>query len=175
MKKMRVLFGLVSSIGLLSVVGCGGGGSGSSWNGPLDAAGFPAVAGTYSFTTDTVSYTCTDGESGQLNPQAFNVDVQESANALMITRPLEILPPNATLIGSTGLTGLVETDGSFTLTETAQFEITGIPGQVTANYSVTGQFTPNGGAGDYQFTADILADGITCTYTTTFTSDKLNS
>jgi hypothetical protein len=161
---------------IVSLSSCGGGSgsSGSSWDSSLNASGFPAVAGKYSFNTDKVTYTCSDGSSGTSGPIAQNATVDESANVLTIRNANEVGPtPGVTFLEKTVATGNIQHDAAFIVTRTARAQFADVSGVVTLNYVLTGQFSKSGWAGDYQLRANFPSHGVFCDYSTSFSGDKI--
>jgi hypothetical protein len=157
---------------LINLMACSGGGSSSA---PANSSSFPDVAGRYSFNTDTLDFSCSDGAVGTNPAIALNFDVTQSANVITLKNTNAGSGiPGVTVIDSTGLTGNVQTNSSFIITEIATANIDGISGTVNLNYNQTGSFSSNGWSGTYTYTASSATIG-SCTFTTSFTGSKIST
>lgn len=185
MRKSGLFCMFVSALVIsLCLSACGGGGGGgdasapaSSWTGPVNASGFPDVAGKYALNTSTVSYTCTNGSSGTIAPLALNLDVTQNVNQLSISNPAataSMLGSGFTLTSTTGTTGNVERNGHYILNQTLIGTLSSFSGTFTINYNLTGYFSMTGWSGNYQYIIYNDYDRITCTYTTPFTGDYVS-
>jgi hypothetical protein len=157
----------------MNLMACGGGSSSSST--PTNSSSFPDVAGRYSFNTDTLDFSCSDGAIG-INPAiALNFDVTQNANVITlksINAGSGI--PGITVIESTGLAGNVQTNSSFIITEIVTANIDGISGTVSLNYNLAGSFSSNGWSGIYTYIVSSAPIG-TCTFTTLFNGSKITT
>ncbi len=167
-------------------VGCGGGGGGgggaipwipetpsSSWDGPVNEAGYPDVAGKYSFNTDEISFTGTNGEEGVIPPLALSFQLSQTVNQLLAINSAASTIPGFEVIDSNDLTGNIDKSGDFIMNQITVAEMDSILGTSTIHYSITGNFTPTGWDGDYVYTVFNDYYNVTWTYTTTFTGDYL--
>jgi len=155
--------------------GGGGNGSGNSTNTiPLNAAGFPNVAGNYSFNTKDVSYSCTDGSSGTNTPIALNFTVSQTDNTLTLTQTGSTgTIPGFTVTSITAAAGNVQKNAQFIINQSATATSTLIPGTLSVTYNTTGTFTTTGWSGTYKYSLYSAAYNATCNFTTTFTGDKI--
>ena len=147
--------------------GCDSGGGGDD-----GGAGLGNVSGTYSFTTDTITWTGSDGSSGTIAALAFNLRVTQRGNTITFTQGDRNATAGLTVIEESVGTGIIETDGAFIGTSTALAQIAGIPGNLTVTYNLDGQFTSSGWSGDYSYIVFAQDLWLTLTYTTTFRGDK---
>lgn len=175
MKKI-VLYYLIAG---LFIIGCGGGGGDSSsqsstWGGKVNGAGYPDVAGNYSFITDTISYTCNNGESGKSAPVALNFAITQTDNRLVAKglSPVEI--PGVTIIQSNDMAGNIEKTGSFIMNRMIIMTINTMPGTNTISFNLNGQFTTSGWGGDYTFVQFNNYYNLTCNSRTTFKGDYVS-
>lgn len=164
----------------LLITACGSSGGGGSseestptWDGPVNSDGYPEVAGTYPFTTKSISMSCSDGSSDTFSAIAFNVTVTQSANKVSLESDATITP-GLTIIETTGTTGNIETSGTFIATQTSTVTIDGVIGNITLSYNISGTFTTSGWAGNYKYTAFFQSYSLSCTYTTTYSGNKLS-
>ena len=174
MKKTTLVGIVAAAVGFVAISGCNSDNS-TSWDGPLNADGFPQVAGNYSLTTSDIVYNCSDGSVGQLVGTTFDVAVQESGSTLTMTDTEEVLPLNASIVSQAAATGDIGGDASFALTKVLPVEVSGETELVPVTYDITGTFTTSGASGDYNFTAEDPNSGVTCIYTATFSADLLGS
>ena len=148
--------------------GCDGGGGGGGGDG---GSGLGNVSGTYSFSTDTFDWTSTDGSSGSTPAVAFNAQVTQDGNTIVLISDSPDTP-GFVIIDESEMTGLIESDGSFIANSTLIGEMAGIPGRIDIRYTLEGQFTDSGWAGDYTYVASVLDEGVSFTYVTRFRGDK---
>ncbi len=170
---------VVSLMVAVGLVACGGGGGDSSssptqqWNGPVDGSGYPVVAGTYAFTTGTVTMKCSDNSTGTGPALSMNVIVSQSQNAITLTQANPIVPAGLTITSQTPMAGTVDTSGNFVMNESLVATLNGVPGDINVSYNVTGTFSPTNWTGVYIYTAYFTAYNGSCTYATTFSGNKL--
>lgn len=176
MRKAAVLFLL------LALIACGGGGGGSdpqaagpTWTGPVNAAGYPDVAGAYSFNVAAGNAVCTDGASQSEPPLAMNLDVSQTDNQILLKNSSpSSLTAGTTILQKDNLAGNVDLHGSFTVNQHISATFTGTPGNNSINYTTTGIFNPTGWSGTYQFTLYNDYYKQSCTYTAAFQGDKIS-
>ena len=179
---MKKLFVVLAAIFLLAVVACSGGGGGSnhtsSWD-SLTPGGYPDVKGTYSFTTEDITYTCSDGRTGTVNKVDYYMNVSQSESTVnankLVPNGGSDLPAGITIIDATPLSGVIQKNGEFVLNQTVTAQIEGISGNVTYQYVYDGKFTPTGWSGDYSYTAFSPGEGYTCDNETIFYGDKVSA
>jgi len=168
--------GLLVVLLLVSCGGGGGGGGGSSspsWNGPVNAAGFPDVDGKYSFNTGNISYTCTDGTKGTVSAVALNFEISQNANQLLFYNPAASLIPGITIIESNNLTGNIEKTGYFIANQRVVAIINPLLGTNTINYNLSGYFNLTGWNGNYEYVGYNDYYNVSCTNNSTFTGDYI--
>ena len=139
---------------------------------PLNSDGFPHVAGKYSFSTSTIKMTCTDGGVGSVPAVSFNVDVSQTGNELNLSGGSSAVP-GATVVEQGDWFGLIGKTGSFTLNRALIVDYDALVGLSDLTYTVSGQFTKTGWAGNYEISAYMRNYLVTCNYKTTFTGEKL--
>jgi len=169
MKKVQLSVFILS---ILSLIGCGGGGGHHS---PTFTT--PDVSGLYSFKTGNVNGQCSDGSSGTNPPIELTLAVLQSGDNLTLTNQTYQLNPGDslggfTIVSSTIPEGNIQSNGSFRITSQTTVLIDGISGESIINYFLEGNFSNTGWNGDYKY---IVHTSIgSCTFTTTFTGDKLS-
>lgn len=143
---------------------------------PLEtnSAGFPQVAGRYSFNTGDFIFACTDGATG-INPAvALTIDiVQNDSEIESINTGTSAVTPGITIISASRSIGNVDQNGSLLLNQTATAEIDGIFGTVLITYHVEGRFSSRGWIGIYRFSVAELSR--TCNFESLFSGDKVSS
>lgn len=169
---MNILRTILVALLVIVSTSCGGGGGGSSWDGALNDAGFPAVAGTYSFSTDDIPGKCSDGSSANDIPIVKNFVVSQTANAITLQGSGQDVP-GWTILEQTNLVGNVEHNGSFAASKLLEATVDGLSGIVRISYYLTGEFSPTGWAGDLKYTLTVSSLAGSCDYSTTFTGDKI--
>lgn len=162
---------------LAALTACGGGGSDQQPPAALsskpDSAGYPDVAGSYSFNTGTISYACTGGNTGTKPPLAMSLSITQLENQLYGAGSSEQLDPSFTIVSLSEATGTVEKTGQFIMNQTLVATMTDIPGTNTVDYEQTGNFSNSGWAGKYKYTVANDYLKAFCTYSTTFKGDGI--
>jgi len=180
---IKKLFTVFIALFFMALASCNsGGGDGDSHSDTtptgmsLTPGGYPDVVGTYSFTTEKISYTCTDGSSGTGNEVANNTEISQSENIITGKNPSGSsgVTPGVHIIESTGLTGNIQKNGDVVLNNYATATVDGVSGNVTLQYHIDGKFTATGWSGNYDMTTFFQSAGVTCTSMTTFSGDKLS-
>lgn len=143
----------------------------------LNGSGYPNVSGEYSFLTGKIKGDCTDGASVSFPPISFNLTISQSVNKITFvdSDTSEFGTPGWTFIEKTPLTGNVQKDKSFVATSQGIAVIDGVEGKVTVSYNLNGKFSPDGFSGNYTYSVFAQYYKTTCTYTTTFSGDKITS
>ena len=140
--------------------------------GNVNPAGYPVVAGNYSFKTDEIFFTCSKGNSGTIPPLVTYFAIAQTDNQLFgnFSEP----PAGFTFIDYSYMTGNIEKTGKFTMNQNVTATIDSIPGSNAITYNISGNFHFSEWAGDYSY--DVFNDysNDTCTYTTTFTGDYVS-
>jgi hypothetical protein len=172
----------LTAIGIITLLlaACGGGGvsndvapSGGGGGSPEPGeSGFPDVAGRYSFNTNQIGVSCSDGSSTSNPPIALNFDILQEVNVITMFNTNTDGVPGITFIESTDASGNVQMDSSFIITQNALATISGISGTVNVAYNITGSFSGDGWSGNYVYTASSTSLG-SCTFTTNFTGTKI--
>lgn len=167
-KSIKLLCGIV----VIGMFGCGGGGSGgSSFNGPINSAGFPQVAGRYSLNTESANADCGDDGSAEIAPIAANYVITQVDNQLVQNGTGSTQIPGATILENQPATGNVEKDGSFVTTARVTAQLTNVSGVVVYTFIFDGQFLNDGWVGDVNIT--FSTSNATCRATTPFNGDKI--
>jgi len=146
------------------------------WEGDFNDSGFPIVSGTYSFTTQTIHGSCSDGSSGDDEPVSFNIIVTQYQNNITLTQPAS----NSTSVGITILEaspmqGTIDKDCSFIANQSMTATLDGFEGNVSLNYHISGTFTTSGWSGNYSFSLYLHYYNATCNYSTIFSGSKISS
>jgi len=165
---------VIGSIALLSMglAGCGGSSS-SSGGGDGGDPVFPNVAGLYSFDTNEISFTCTDGTQDAIPPISVNLVVTQDGNRILLENPDFIGVPGAVVLDENPFTGNVQENSRFNVTSIAVIDFGAPIGRANANYNVNGRFTDRGWNGDYRLTQSFLEVNQVCDYQTTFSGTRL--
>ena len=82
-----------------------------SWGGSMNSSGYPEVSGTYLFITDQVTYTCSDGGTGNIPPFSYELQiVQTQGNMIEAVRsdPDPPLPDGFTVFSASDLEGTIQ-------------------------------------------------------------------
>lgn len=150
---------------LLFLTACGGGGSATKITvQKLD------VNGKYSFTTSSISYTCSDSSSGKIDPLSFNLTAITTGNTIVLSGDGGTTT-GITIDEADPLSGTVESDNTFVTNANVTGSITGV-GKVLIHYHLSGTFTETGWSGDYNYTATGVDTVFTCEYKSTFSGTK---
>lgn len=154
---------------------CGGGGGGGATSSATDSSDYPSIAGRYSFNTDQINMSCSDGSSDIIPALALNFELTQDVNvvALLNANALSGIP-GITFIESTDLTGNVQANSSFIINQISTAYIDGISGAAYLNYNLTGSFYGNGWSGSYTYSISSAESG-SCTFTTVFTGSKITA
>lgn len=172
MRKAIIVFSL------LALIACGGGGGSdppaASWTGPVNAAGYPDVAGPYSFNVAAGKTICSDGSSQSQSPLAMNFVVSQTNNQILLknTVPLNI-PVGWTILQKDDFGGNVDLLGNFIANQHISATDASTPGTNSLTYTATGLFTQNGWSGTYQLTLYNAFYKQSCTATAAFQGDAL--
>jgi len=168
----RLLF---LSIFIFLLQGCSS--SGGNTDPVKNSNGFADVAGTYSFITKEIDFTCTDNSSGTIPALSLTSLITQTDNEITIA------PPSGTDTSLSGLsqivagdnTGSVESNGDFTTSKFMTAFIDQLKLNASIQYSVTGKFTNTGWSGDYRYVVTLTDISVTCDYVTTFSGSKNKS
>jgi hypothetical protein len=159
------------------VISCSSGSSDSipitNLGGKINAAGYPDVAGNYSFNTDTLTYTCAKGASGTIPPLTATYLITQTKNQLSGKNSSP--PAGMTFTEDSNMNGTIEVAGKFIMDQNATATIASVPGSNTIKYTLVGHFYFSGWAGDYTYTVLNSDSNDTCTYKTTFTGDYVSA
>jgi hypothetical protein len=157
------------ALSVLCAFGCGGGGGGSrsSFNGPLNAQGFPDVRGTYAVDFSALTGTCSDGSVGNIDFSSENVEITQSGENISVSRATN--SKSVTIVTDSGANGTIDKDGNFSLKRSLVINDNGVPVNAVLHYS--GQAFATGLAGDDQL--DISLSAGSCTLNGTFSGNKL--
>jgi hypothetical protein len=172
---------LLSIVLLVLLGGCGGGGGGDQgsgtigWDGPLNLAGYPAVAGDYSLVPGEVSYSCSDGTKGKFAGEIMHLQLLQLDDELEAFNLDETIDPDLTIVDLTELTGFIETDGRFTMAQTIVYELAGHAGRFTVEHDLAGTFKVSGWSGEHWYTIGNDATARTCSYSSRFSGELLES
>jgi hypothetical protein len=172
---------LLSIVLLVLLGGCGGGGGGDQgpgtigWDGPLNLAGYPAVAGEYSLVPGEVSYSCSDGTKGKFAGEVMRLELLQFDDELLAFNLDETTDPDLTIVDLTELAGLVETDGRFTMAQTIVYELAGHAGRFTVQHELAGMFKVSGWSGEHWYTIGNDATEVACSYSSRFSGELLES
>ncbi len=173
--KANIATSIFFCISVAGTTGCSSGGD-SAPASTTNQTGFPEVAGRYSFNTNTVSVSCTDGSTTTNPAIALNFDVTQNANVItLVNTNAAGGVPGITFLDSTNATGNVQTNSAFIVTQISTASITGISGTVTLNYNITGNFISNGWNGTYAYTMNAASLSGSCTFTTSFSGTKITT
>jgi hypothetical protein len=172
--------GLLLAIFLLTLVaGCGGGGGGDQapgiidWEGTYNDAGFPEVAGVYSFVSGERSYTCGSDPFVRTLPGVNMIlRVLQSEDQLRAENQGTDSDPDYTIVDFTELAGSIETDGYFALAQTVVYTVEGFEGQFTVENELKGLFTVSGWNGDYRYSVSNDLTETTCNYSSRFSGER---
>jgi hypothetical protein len=191
MKKM-----LSSILLLMFLAGCGGGGDAGTvgggdgdqgtvgggdgdqgtvdWKGTFNAAGFPEVEATYSFVPGEISFSCSNQAQGLISGEAIILELLQWENELWAVNAEAGTEPGTTIIDNSTLSGTIETDGRFAMTQWIIYTYADQDGAIstyTIDYELQGLFTIAGWSGDYRFS--IFNDAVTCDYSSRFIGELL--
>ncbi len=132
------------------------------------------VAGTYTFITDDIKMTCSNGTKYTFPPSSFRVKVTQNDNWLTLDN-LSDPPANITIIDSSNMEGAFESDCDFITTSDALATAEGIPGNLSLHWTIQGTFTKNGWCGEYDYSLFFYHNSLLCKYPTTFHGDRSSS
>ena len=133
------------------------------------------VGGVYSFSTNPVDFQCTDGAEGTNPPLSLNFIVHQEGNQIELRNKAFDdggVTPGFEIIESTQLEGNLGRNSTFIANQSATAIIDGIPGESTVNYTVSGEFTGSGWAGDYSYSVFAQDLFVTCNFNTKFEGEK---
>jgi len=147
----------------------------TGWQGQFNSSGYPNVIGEYSFVTKEFTGNCSDGSGGKSPAISFNLIINQEKNQLTFSQKNPQPSVGMTVLESTALDGTIDKEGKFVANQYTVVTMTGIVGNVNLHYNITGSFKPNSWTGDYKYTATFLSYNGSCTYTTSFTGDKISS
>lgn len=151
----------------------GGSSSDDSEDGAGDVGESPDVASRYSFETGDVSVSCDDGSMATNPPISLILEILQNDSSISLVNPIPSgSVPGVTIVSTTGASGSIDPDGSFSLTQASVATSATVSGNIELNYSITGEFTDDGWQGSYGFTASSSLFGF-CRFATLFDGDRL--
>jgi hypothetical protein len=129
-------------------------------------------SGNYSFVYTDPTFRCTDGASGVGQGGAMQMAVDVSGGYLTMRQNAvsasssqqKVSTTGMRVISSTDTSGPVSATGAFVATSTALFD-----GYIRTNYKIDGRFSGNSWSGKYDSQAFFEEEGVSCTYSSTFT------
>jgi hypothetical protein len=132
--------------------------------------------GNYSFVYTNPTFRCTDGASGVGQGGAMQMAVDVSGGYLTMRQNAvsasssqqKVSTTGMRVISSTDTSGPVSATGAFVATSTALFDDAKY-GYIRTNYKIDGRFSGNSWSGKYDSQAFFEEEGVSCTYSSTFT------
>lgn len=165
------MYRLLVILTTVALSSCGSGGEVDNQPEDTNTAGYPDVAGRYSFNTSDFDVSCFDGSTGTNPPIALDLVIYQTGNAIRM-EPFVFSSSDIRAMDSTDPQGHVQKDSTFNVNLYITNDSDSL-GTYTINYTWTGNFTSNGWNGSYRYSMGIGLDS--CTFTSTFTGDKVGS
>jgi len=151
-------------------------GNTAEWSGPVNKAGFPEVAGRYSFFQTDQVQECSDGGVENIPDSASNISVSQDGNKLIAESEIDLAEDGVFTINedSKEESGLVGKTGKFSYSTSVKANISGRPEEIILTSSINGVFKADSWEGTTRFVFAVPSDFFSCTTDGKFSGDKLN-